>query len=224
MTGAIQQLLCSVSTGVLLINSSAKSMIVTGGVDSICRLWAVGFIMDKASDRKDKIWRVRLLNKMEGHSLAIMDILHHPNDALVSTLDDSLAQFSQMDSEEKERKIALSQSELDIAEAIASKVHHEDLVVALNTPNRFRAEGATIKKLYSRSHFTSRYAFGSQLYSMTQFLQMEGNEKEKRFAPSQSALEVEEVEADVQQMLAEVKRQDQLLSVLSAYRRWCRTN
>ena len=87
-----------------MINSSAKSMIVTGGVDSICRLWAVGFIMDKASDRKDKIWRVRLLNKMEGHSLAIMDILHHPNDALVSTLDDSLAQFSQMDSEEKERK------------------------------------------------------------------------------------------------------------------------
>ena len=90
MTGAIQQLLCSISTGVLLINSSAKSMIVTGGVDSICRLWAVGFIMDKASDRKDKIWRVRLLNKMEGHSLAIMDILHHPNDALVSTLDDSI--------------------------------------------------------------------------------------------------------------------------------------
>ena len=43
---------------------------------------------------------------------------------------------------------------------------------------------------------------------MTQFLQMEGNEKEKRFAPRQSALEVEEVEADVQQMLAEVKRQD----------------
>ena len=60
VTGAIQQLLCSISTGVLLINSSAKSMIVTGGVDSICRLWAVGFIMDKASDSKDKIWRVRL--------------------------------------------------------------------------------------------------------------------------------------------------------------------
>ena len=98
-------------------------MIVTGGVDSICRLWAVGFIMDKASDSKDKIWRVRLLNKIEGHSSAIMDILHHPNDALVSTLDDSLAQFSRMDGEEKDKKIALSQSALDIAKAIASKVH-----------------------------------------------------------------------------------------------------
>ena len=140
VTGAIQQLLCSISTGVLLINTSAKLMIVTGSVDSICRLWAVGFIMDKDSDSKDKIWRVRLLNKIEGHSSAIMDILHHPNDALVSTLDDSLAQFSQMDGEEKEKKIALSQSALDIAEAIASKVHHEDLVVALNTPNRYRAE------------------------------------------------------------------------------------
>ena len=53
---------------------------------------------------------------------------------------------------------------------------------------------------------------------MTQFHQMDSNEKEKRFAPSQSALEVEEVEADVQQMLAEVKRQGQLLSVLSAQR------
>lgn len=37
-------------------------------------------------------------------------------------------------------------------------------------------------------------------------------------ALSQSALEVEEVEADVQQMLGEVKRQGQLLSVLSAQR------
>ena len=53
---------------------------------------------------------------------------------------------------------------------------------------------------------------------MPQFHQMDSNEKEKRFAPSQSALEVEEVEADVQQMLAEVKRQGQLLSVLSAQR------
>ena len=64
--------------------------IVTGGDDGICRLWAVGFITDKDSDSKDKIWRVRLLNKMEGHSSAIMDISHHPNDALVSTLDDSI--------------------------------------------------------------------------------------------------------------------------------------
>ena len=149
---------------------------------------------------------------MEGHSSAIMDILHHPNDTLVSTLDDSLAQFSRMDGEEKDKKIALSQPALDIAKAIASKVHQEDLVVELNTPNRFRTEGATIKNLYSRSRFPSRYALGSQLYSMTQFLRMEGNEKQKRFAPSQSAWEVEEVEADVHQMLAEFKRQDQLLS------------
>ena len=113
----------SISTGVLLINTSAKLMIVTGGDDSICRLWAVGFIMDKDSDSKNKIWRVRLLNKIEGHLSAIMDILHHPNDALVSTLDDSLAQFSRMDGEEKDKKIALSQSALDIAKAIASKVH-----------------------------------------------------------------------------------------------------
>ena len=45
---------------------------------------------------------------------------------------------------------------------------------------------------------------------------MDGIEKEKRIALSQSALEVEEV--DVQQMLVEVKRQGQLLSVLSAQR------
>ena len=47
----------SISTGVLLINTSAKLMILTGGDDSICRLWAVGFIMDKDSDSKNKIWR-----------------------------------------------------------------------------------------------------------------------------------------------------------------------
>ena len=123
-----------------------------------------------------------------------------------------------MDGEEKEKKIALSQSVLDIAEAIALKLHQEDLVVALNTPNRFRVEGAIIKNLYSRSHSPSRYAFGFQLYSMTQFLQMDGNEKEMRIALSQSALEVEEVEVDVQRMLAEVKRQGQLLSILSAQR------
>ena len=41
---------------------------------------------------------------------------------------DSLAQFSRMDGEEKDKKIALSQPALDIAKAIASKVHQEDLV------------------------------------------------------------------------------------------------
>ena len=189
------------------------------------------------SDSKDKIWRFRLLNKMLGHSSAITVILHHPNDALVSTLDDSMAQFLQMDGKEKEKRIALSQSALDIAEAIdcALKFHQEDLVVALNAPvdknhgglkllkilsrkegiaedtrsgegqfsmvivtkdrikkesNRFRAEGAILKNLYSRSPFPSRYAFAFQQYSMTQFLQMDSNEKEKRIALSQSALRV----------------------------------
>lgn len=61
--------------------------IVTGGDDGICRLWAVGFIQDKDAD-KPPVWRVRLLNGMEGHTAAIMDISHHPHDALVRTVHD----------------------------------------------------------------------------------------------------------------------------------------
>ena len=45
--------------------------------------------------------------------------------------------------------------------------HHQDLVVALNTPNRFRAEGATMKNLYSRSNETSnRPKESSALYEV----------------------------------------------------------
>lgn len=56
--------------------------VVTGGDDGICRLWAVGFIKDDDPE-KPALWRVRLLSSMEGHTAAIMDISHHPDDALV---------------------------------------------------------------------------------------------------------------------------------------------
>ena len=60
--------------------------LVTGGDDGICRLWAIGYIADKDSKIVEKVWRVRLLSEMKGHSAAIMDISHHPDDALVSNL------------------------------------------------------------------------------------------------------------------------------------------
>ena len=56
--------------------------VVTGGDDGICRLWAVGYIEDKDSS-KPAVWRVRMLSTMTGHTAAIMDISHHPDDALV---------------------------------------------------------------------------------------------------------------------------------------------
>ena len=58
--------------------------IVTGGDDGVCRLWAVGYIKDSNSSAP-AVWRVRMLSMMEGHTAAIMDISHHPDDALVSS-------------------------------------------------------------------------------------------------------------------------------------------
>ena len=60
--------------------------IVTGGDDGICRLWAVGYIEDKEPKSSGHIWRVRELHCMNAHTGAIMDITHHPQDALVSTM------------------------------------------------------------------------------------------------------------------------------------------